>query len=81
MARRTIAILGTIGALELMDNGVFNVLAPDIQKSLGISDAVLGAIGGATGVLFVVGAIPMSSLSDRTRGRGSSRSRWRSGRW
>ena len=48
-----------------MDGGVFNVLAPDIQKSLHISDAVLGAIGGATGVLFVLGAIPMSSLSDR----------------
>ena len=48
-----------------MDGGVFNVLAPDIQKSLNISDAVLGAIGGATGVLFVLGAIPMSSLSDR----------------
>ena len=63
---RTITILGLLGALQLMDGGVFNVLAPDIQKSLRVSDAVLGAIGGATGVLFVLGAIPMSSLSDRT---------------
>jgi ABC-type branched-subunit amino acid transport system ATPase component/predicted MFS family arabinose efflux permease len=63
---RTIAILGLLGALQVMDGGVFNVLAPDIQKSLDVSDAVLGAIGGATGVLFVLGAIPMSSLSDRT---------------
>src|SRR5680860_152422 len=62
---RTIAIVSLLGAIELMDNGVFNVLAPDIQRSLGVSDAVLGAIGGATGVLFVLGAIPMSSLSDR----------------
>ena len=62
---RTITVVGLLGALELMDNGVFNVLAPDIQDSLGVSDAVLGAIGGATGVLFVLGAIPMSSLSDR----------------
>ena len=63
---RTITILGLLGALQVMDGGVFNVLAPDIQDSLDVSDAVLGAIGGATGVLFVLGAIPMSSLSDRT---------------
>ena len=50
---RTITILGLLGALQVMDGGVFNVLAPDIQKSLDVSDAVLGAIGGATGVLFV----------------------------
>jgi ABC-type branched-subunit amino acid transport system ATPase component/sugar phosphate permease len=63
---RTIAILSALAALELMDNGVFNVLAPDIQDSLGLSDAVLGALGGASGVLFVLSAIPMSTLSDRT---------------
>jgi ABC-type branched-subunit amino acid transport system ATPase component/predicted MFS family arabinose efflux permease len=62
---RTITIIGLLGAALVMDGGVFNVLAPDIQKTLHISDAVLGAIGGATGVLFVLGAIPMSSLSDR----------------
>jgi ABC-type branched-subunit amino acid transport system ATPase component/sugar phosphate permease len=62
---RTLTILSLLGALQLMDNGVFNVLAPDIQDSLHLSDAVLGAIGGATGVLFVLAAIPMSSLSDR----------------
>ena len=63
--RRPIAIVTTLGAIELFDNAAFNVLAPDIQRTLGVSDAVLGAIGGATGVLFVLGAIPMSSLSDR----------------
>jgi ABC-type branched-subunit amino acid transport system ATPase component/sugar phosphate permease len=62
---RTIGIVATLGAIELFDNAAFNVLAPDIQDAIGVSDAVLGAIGGATGVLFVLGAIPMSSLSDR----------------
>jgi ABC-type branched-subunit amino acid transport system ATPase component/predicted MFS family arabinose efflux permease len=62
---RTLAIVATLGAIELFDNAVFNVLAPDIQDAIGVSDAVLGAIGGATGVLFVLGAVPMSSLSDR----------------
>ena len=78
---RTITILGLLGALQVMDGGVFNVLAPDIQKSLDVSDAVLGAIGGATGVLFVLGAIPMSSLSDRSSREALwSPSRCRSGR-
>ncbi len=63
---RAVALLGALAALQMTDAGVFNVLAPDIQKSLHISDTVLGALGGATGVLFVAGAIPMSSLSDRT---------------
>ena len=62
---RTIAIIATLGTIEQFDNAVFNVLAPDIQDAIGVSDTVLGAIGGATGVLFVLGAIPMSSLSDR----------------
>ena len=62
---RTLSIVATLGAIELFDNAAFNVLAPDIQDAIGVSDAVLGAIGGATGVLFVLGAIPMSSLSDR----------------
>jgi ABC-type branched-subunit amino acid transport system ATPase component/sugar phosphate permease len=63
--RRTAIIASALAAIEIIDNTAFNVLAPDIQTSLHISDTVLGAIGGATGVLFVVGAIPMSSLSDR----------------
>ncbi|MET1002218.1 MAG: MFS transporter, partial [Acidimicrobiia bacterium] len=62
---RTLTIIGILGAIEVFDNAVFNVLAPDIQDAIGVSDTVLGAIGGATGVLFVLGAIPMSSLSDR----------------
>jgi ABC-type branched-subunit amino acid transport system ATPase component/predicted MFS family arabinose efflux permease len=62
---RTLTIIALLGVVEIMDGGVFTVLAPDIQRSLHISDAALGAIGGATGVLFVIGAIPMSSLSDR----------------
>jgi ABC-type branched-subunit amino acid transport system ATPase component/sugar phosphate permease len=62
---RTLAVISVLSAIELFDNAAFNVLAPDIQKAIGVSDTVLGAIGGATGVLFVLGAIPMSSLSDR----------------
>ena len=62
---RTLTIISILGMIEVFDNAVFNVLAPDIQDAIGVSDTVLGAIGGATGILFVLGAVPMSSLSDR----------------
>ncbi len=62
---RTIGVIAAINVVELLDNAAFNVLAPDIQDSLRINDAALGALGGATGILFVLGAIPMSTLSDR----------------
>ena len=32
---------------------------------MGVSDAVMGAIGGAFGVLFLLGSIPVSTLADR----------------
>jgi ABC-type branched-subunit amino acid transport system ATPase component/predicted MFS family arabinose efflux permease len=64
--RRTLVLVAALSAVQLMDGRVFNVLAPDIQDSLGVSDTVLGVLGGATGVLFVLGAIPLSSLSDKT---------------
>jgi hypothetical protein len=49
-----------------MDGGVFNVLLarhPEVVARLGCRPR---RDRGATGVLFVLGAIPMSSLSDRT---------------
>jgi ABC-type branched-subunit amino acid transport system ATPase component/predicted MFS family arabinose efflux permease len=51
-----------IDAFEL---AAFGVLAPDIQRSLGVSDAVIGAIGGAFGILFLIGSIPLSTIADR----------------
>ncbi len=54
-----------VAAVQNIDNAALGVLAPDIQESLGVSSAVLGAIGGAFGVLFVMGAIPIARLADR----------------
>ena len=63
---RTLTIIGLLGALEVMRQRACSTSSPPTSRTtLGVSDAVLGAIGGATGVLFVLGAIPMSSLSDR----------------
>jgi ABC-type branched-subunit amino acid transport system ATPase component/predicted MFS family arabinose efflux permease len=74
-----VAVLILVQIVEQLDRVAMAVLAPDIQRSLHVSDAVLGAIGGASGVLFVMGAIPVASLADRyarTRVAGISTAIW-----
>ena len=61
----TLLAVGAARLVDGIDNAALHVLAPDIQASLGASDAVMGAIGGAFGVLFLLGSIPMSTLADR----------------
>jgi ABC-type branched-subunit amino acid transport system ATPase component/sugar phosphate permease len=63
--RSMVVLIGLAQFVEWIDRSAFNVLAPDIQKTLGVSNAVLGAIGGAFGVLFFAGSIPISTLADR----------------
>ena len=60
-----IITLGLSRAIDSLDLAAMAVLAPDIQRSLHVSDAVIAAIGGAFGVLFLVGSIPISTLADR----------------
>ena len=59
--------LTAVTVVQSLDTAALGVLAPDIQDTLGVSSAVLGAIGGAAGVLFVMGAIPIAALADRRR--------------
>jgi ABC-type branched-subunit amino acid transport system ATPase component/sugar phosphate permease len=61
----TVITIGLAGALVGFDNAAVAVLSPDIQETLGASDAVMGAIAGAGGVLFLLGSVPISSLADR----------------
>ena len=61
----TVLAVGAARMVDGVDHAALSVLAPDIQQSLGASDAVMGAIGGAFGVLFLLGSIPMSTLADR----------------
>ncbi len=61
----TLVVLSLIVVVEWLDRTALAVLAPDIQSSLGVSDAVIGVIGGAFGVLFVLGALPFGALADR----------------
>lgn len=43
------------------------VVAPDIQKSFGVSDTVLTAVLSFGGVALVLGAVPMATMADRIR--------------
>ena len=61
----TVVTIGLAGAVVGFDNTALAVLSPDIQDTLGASDAVMGAIAGAGGVLFLLGSVPISSLADR----------------
>ena len=61
----TVITIGLAGALVGFDNVALAVLSPDVQETLGASDAVMGAIAGAGGVLFLLGSVPISSLADR----------------
>ena len=63
---RLVGFIGLLGFVETLETSAFAVVAPDIQKSLDVSDATIGAIGGAFGILFLLGSIPLSSLADRT---------------
>ena len=60
-----IGFIGLLGFVETLETSAFAVVAPDIQKSLDVSDGTIGAIGGAFGILFLLGSIPLSSLADR----------------
>ncbi len=60
--------LGTLFALNLVDEfdrAAFGVLGPDIQASLGLSDATLAFTGVLGGFVVVLAAIPIGHLGDR----------------
>jgi ABC-type branched-subunit amino acid transport system ATPase component/predicted MFS family arabinose efflux permease len=74
-----ITVLMLVSCVEMFDRVALAVLAPDIQRSLHVSDALIGAIGGASGVMVVLGAIPIASLADRfprTRVAGIATAGW-----
>lgn len=64
---RLVLALFLVNLVDEFDRVALPLLAPDIQRSLGVSDTVMGAIGGAAGVLFVLGAVPLAWLADRAR--------------
>ncbi len=61
----TMLTLGAAGFVQALDQAGFAILSPNIQKAFHVSDSVIAVIGSAFGVLFVLGALPISSLADR----------------
>jgi ABC-type branched-subunit amino acid transport system ATPase component/MFS family permease len=63
----TVAVLCLLNMVDEFDRVAFQILGPDIQRTLDISDTVLAALAGMTGVLFAVGVVPLGYLADRYR--------------
>jgi predicted MFS family arabinose efflux permease len=62
----SLALLFTVGALNLFDRQIINVLAQSIKTDLRISDAELGMLTGtAFGVFYSILGIPLGRLADR----------------
>ena len=65
-----LSMVGVLSALILadaLDGSAFAVLGPDIQKTMHMSDLVLGLVGSVGGLVVVFAAIPLGLLGDRTR--------------
>ena len=63
----TVVVLSLLNLVDEFDRVAFQILGPDIQRTLDISDTMLGALAGMTGVLFAVGVVPLGYLADRYR--------------
>ena len=63
--RTTIAILTALLIFEEFDRVAIQVLGPDIQKTLNISDTVLAGLASFGGVILVLCTLPFAGLADR----------------
>lgn len=60
-------LIPLLGLVEEFDRVAIAVLAPDIQKTLNISDTVLIGIASFGGIALVLGSIPLAWLADRLK--------------
>jgi ABC-type branched-subunit amino acid transport system ATPase component/predicted MFS family arabinose efflux permease len=63
----TIGVLSALVLVDALDNTAFGVLAPDIQKTLHLTDTTIGVVGALGGLVVFLAAIPLGYLGDRTR--------------
>ncbi len=60
----TIAVLGLLDATDALGLSALGLLAPDIQDSLNVSDAVLGTIIAGGNLFLVAGGLLLSRMAD-----------------
>src|SRR3954451_1420585 len=63
----TVLVLGGLVLIDNIDLAAFQVLGPDIQRSLHMSDGALGIVGAIGGLLLFAAAVPLGYLGDRFR--------------
>ena len=63
----TIGVLFGLGMVDNLNNAAFQILAPDIQDTLNLTDTEVGVIGALAGLTLFVAAIPLGVLGDRYR--------------
>ncbi|MEX2555426.1 MAG: ATP-binding protein, partial [Actinomycetota bacterium] len=63
----TVLVLTLLNLVDEFEWMALAVLSPDVQRSLHLSDAAIGAISGVQGLLVVTGALPLGYLADRVR--------------
>jgi MFS family permease len=62
-----LAMLLLVYTFNFLDRQILSILAPSIQKELGLGDAQLGLMGGIAFALFYTAlGIPIAALADRT---------------
>jgi ABC-type branched-subunit amino acid transport system ATPase component/predicted MFS family arabinose efflux permease len=62
-----LGVLTAIGLLDYLDSAALAALAPDVQRSLHLSDSGFAAIVALQVGVFVVAAVPIGLLADRSR--------------
>jgi predicted MFS family arabinose efflux permease len=62
-----VTVLTLITLLDHADSAALAALAPDVQRSLHLSDAGLGAIISVTALFFVLAGLPVALLAERFR--------------
>jgi MFS family permease len=62
-----LTLIPLLGLVEEFDRVAIAVLAPDIQKTLDVSDTVLIGIASFGGIALVLGSIPLAWLADRLK--------------
>ncbi|UGQ11031.1 MFS transporter [Yinghuangia sp. ASG 101] len=63
----TFLTLATLATFDELESAALTILAPDIQDTFGLSDAVIVFITAAAGAFLILGALPMGWLADRFR--------------